>query len=178
MESGPEYRPIGLKWKGLQSHSDRTCFLEERMKTLCSFLFLVFILAVGALSGCGSSRQLQSLSVSPASTAAQGGQAQFTATGQFSSMPMSVSPASVSWWQSRPVVDPPSNMFGLALTSQPFTAQCSGFTGTITITALAPMDPGNTDPSISSTTFAHLVLQHTATQESGFVAATATMNCP
>ena len=153
-------------------------FLEERMKTLCSFLFLVFILAVGALSGCGSSRQLQSLSVSPASTAAQGGQAQFTATGQFSSMPMSVSPASVSWWQSRPVVDPPSAMFGLGITNQPFTAQCFGFTGPITITALAPTDPGNTNPSISSTTFAHLVLQHSATQESGFVAATATMNCP
>jgi hypothetical protein len=69
-------------------------------------------------------------------------------------------------------------MFGLGLTSQPFTAQCSGFSGPITVTALAPADPGNLNPSISSTTFAHLVLQHTATQESGFVAATATMNCP
>jgi len=148
------------------------------MKTLCNLLFTVLIFAIGTLSGCGSSRQLQSLSVSPASTAAQGGQAQFTATGQFSSMPMSVSPASVSWWQSRPVADPPSPMFGLGLTNQPFTAQCFGFTGPITITALAPMDPGNTDPSISSSTFTHLVLQHSATQESGFVAATATMNCP
>jgi len=147
------------------------------MKRLCN-LFFVFILAVGALSGCGSNRQLQSLSVSPASTTAQGGQAQFTATGQFSSMPTSVSPASVSWWQSRPVVDPPSAMFGLGITNQPFTAQCFGFTGPITITALAPTDPGNTNPSISSTTFAHLVLQHSATQESGFVAATATMSCP
>jgi hypothetical protein len=150
------------------------------MKRLCNLLFIVFILAVGALTGCGgSSRQLQSLSVSPASTAAQAGQAQFTATGQFSSMPTSVSPASVSWWQSPPIIDPPSNMFGLGLTSQPFTAQCFGFTGmTITITALAPMDVSNLNPSISSTTFAHLVLQHSATQESGFVAATATMTCP
>lgn len=143
------------------------------------YLFLVSILFIAAFTGCGgSNRQLQSLTVSPASATAQGGQAQFTATGQFSSMPTSVSPASVSWWQSRPVVDPPSNMFGLAITSQPFTAQCFGFTGPITITALAPMDPGNLSPSISSTTFAHLVLQHTATQESGFVAATATMTCP
>jgi len=150
------------------------------MKRLCNLLFIVFILAVGALTGCGgSSRQLQSLSVSPASTAAQAGQAQFSATGQFSSMPTSVSPASVSWWQSPPIIDPPSNMFGLGLTSQPFTAQCFGFTGmTITITALAPMDVSNLNPSISSTTFAHLVLQHSATQESGFVAATATMTCP
>ena len=149
------------------------------MKTLCSLLFVIFILAVGALSGCGgSNRQLQSLSISPASTNSQAGQAQFTATGQFSSMPTSVSPASVSWWESPPIIDPPSSMFGLALTSQPFTAQCSGFSGPITVTAIAPMDAGNTSPSISSTTFAHLVLQHSATQESGFVAATATMNCP
>lgn len=150
------------------------------MKRLCNLLLVLFFLAIEVLSGCGgSNRQLQSLTVSPASATAQSGQAQFTATGQFNAMPMSVSPASVSWWQSRPVVDPPSNMFGLGLTSQPFTAQCFGFTGmTITITALAPADPGNLSPSISSTTFAHLVLQHTATQESGFVAATATMNCP
>jgi len=149
------------------------------MNKLCNLLFVVFILALGTLPGCGgSNRQLQSLTVSPASTTAQGGQAQFTATGQFSSMPTSVSAASVSWWESPPIIDPPSSMFGLALTSQPFTAQCSGFSGPITVTAIAPMDAGNTSPSISSTTFAHLVLQHSATQESGFVAATATMNCP
>ncbi|HLK07377.1 MAG TPA: hypothetical protein VKV30_05540 [Candidatus Angelobacter sp.] len=149
------------------------------MKRLCSLLIVVFVLAIGTLSGCGgSNRQLQSLTVSPASTTAQGGQAQFTASGQFSSMPMSVSPASVSWWQSPPIIDPPSAMFGLGLTTQPFTAQCSGFTGTITITAIAPTDASNLNPSISSTTFAHLVLQHSVAQESGFVAATATMNCP
>jgi len=131
------------------------------MNKLCNLLFVVFILALGTLPGCGgSNRQLQSLTVSPASTTAQGGQAQFTATGQFSSMPTSVSPASVSWWESPPIIDPPSSMFGLALTSQPFTAQCSGFSGPITVTAIAPMDAGNTSPSISSTTFAHLVLQH------------------
>lgn len=148
------------------------------MKTCCSLLFVVSILAIGTLSGCGSNRQLQSLSISPASTNSQAGQAQFTATGQFSSMPMSVSPASVSWWESPPIIDPPSAMFGLGLTSQSFTAQCSGFSGPITITAIAPVDPGNLNPSISSTTFSHLVLQHSATQESGFVAATATMTCP
>ena len=149
------------------------------MKRFCSLLFVVLILAVGTFSGCGgSNRQLQSLTISPASTAAQAGQAQFTATGQFSSMPMSVSPASVSWFQSQPTFDPPSNMFGLALTSQPFMAQCFGFSGTITVTALAPMDASNLNPSISSSTFAHLVLQHSAAQESGFVAATATMTCP
>jgi hypothetical protein len=155
-----------------------TYLAEECMKTFCNLLFVVFVLAVGTLSGCGSNRQLQSLSISPASTNSQAGRAQFTATGQFSSMPTSVSPASVSWWQSPPIIDPPSAMFGLGLTSQSFTAQCSGFSGPITITALAPADAGNLNPSISSMTFTHLVLQHSAIQESGFVAATATMNCP
>jgi hypothetical protein len=147
------------------------------MKRLCNLLLVVFLLTL-VFSGCGSNRQLQSLTVSPASATAQGGQAQFTAIGQFNSMPMSVSPASVSWWQSPPIIDPPSNMFGLGLTNQPFTANCFGFTGPITITAIAPTDAGNLNPSISSTTFAHLVLQHSATQESGFVAAIAQMNCP
>ena len=79
------------------------------MKRLCSLLFVVFILAIGSLSGCGggSNRQLQSLSVSPASTTAQGGQAQFTATGQFSAAPMSESPAFVEWFQNPPAIDPP-----------------------------------------------------------------------
>jgi hypothetical protein len=150
------------------------------MKTQCKLLSTILILMVEALSGCGSNRQLQSLSVSPASTTAQGGQAQFTATGQFSSMPTSVSPAQVSWWQSPPAIDPPSGMFGLTLTNQPFMAQCSGFpSGTvITVTALAPMDANNSDPSIPLKPFVDLVLQHTATQENGFVAATAQMNCP
>ena len=41
------------------------------MNKLCNLLFIVFILAIGTLPGCGgSNRQLQSLSVSPASAAA------------------------------------------------------------------------------------------------------------
>lgn len=150
------------------------------MKTLCSLLFVIFILAIGTLSGCGggSNRQLQSLSVSPASTTAQGGQAQFTATGQFSAMPMSESPASVSWWQTPPVIDPPSTMIGITLLNQPFTAQCSGFTGPITVIAVAPMKAHASGDSMPLSAFEDLIVRHTAPQESGFVAATATMNCP
>jgi hypothetical protein len=132
------------------------------------------------LVGCGGSnnRQLQSLSVSPASATAQGGQAQFTATGQFSSMPMSESPASVSWWQTPPVIDPPGTMIGITLVSQPFTAQCFGFTGPITVIAVAPMQAHASGDSMPLSAFLDLIVKHTATQESGFVAATGTMNCP
>jgi hypothetical protein len=128
--------------------------------------------AIEALSGCGgSNRQLQSLSVSPASATAQGGQAQFTASGQFSAAPMSESPASVSWWQSPPVIDPPGSMIGLTLTNQPFMAQCSGFTGTtIIVTAVAPMKASASGDSMPLQVFADLVINHTTTQESGFVA--------
>src|SRR5947209_18737237 len=145
------------------------------MKSLCNLLYLVFTLAIGTLPGCGggSNRQLQSLSVSPASTTAQGGQAQFTATGQFTAAPMSVSPASVAWFQSPPVFDPPSSIIGITPTNQPFMAQCFGFPSgtTITISAIAPMD--GKASSVPLSVFLDLVREHTATQESAFVAATA-----
>ena len=146
---------------------------------LCSLFFAVFILASGSLSGCGgSNRQLQSLSVSPASTAAQGGQAQFTATGQFSAAPMSESPASVEWFQNPPAIDPPGETIGITLTNQPFTAQCSGFTGPIRVIAVAPMKAHAAGDSMPLSAFVDLIVSRTATQESGFVAATAQMNCP
>lgn len=148
------------------------------MKRFSGLLFVLPMMAIAALSGCGSNRQLQSLSVSPASTAAQSGQAQFTATGQFTASPMSESPASVSWWQSPPVIDPPGQMIGLTLTNQPFMAQCFGFHGTINITAVAPMKAGTSGDSIPLPVFVDLVINHSNTQESGFVASTAQMTCP
>ncbi|HSK45353.1 MAG TPA: hypothetical protein VLA83_15855 [Candidatus Binatia bacterium] len=149
------------------------------MKRLYSLLFAAFILASGSLSGCGgSNRQLQFLSVSPASTTAQGGQAQFTATGQFTAAPMSESPASVIWWQSPPIIDPPGTMIGITLVNQPFTAQCFGFTGPITVIAVAPVQTHASGDSMPLSAFVDLIVKHSATQESGFVAATAQMNCP
>ncbi|MBZ5505645.1 MAG: hypothetical protein LAO78_09165 [Acidobacteriia bacterium] len=150
------------------------------MKGFSNFLFALFVLAVVAIAGCGSdnSRQLQSLTVSPASTIAQSGQAQFTASGQFNTAPMSVSPASVSWWQSPPVIDPPGAMIGIALTNQPFTAQCFGFHGTINVTAVAPMKASGSGDSMPLSAFLDLVRNHSSMQDSGFVASTAQMTCP
>jgi hypothetical protein len=145
---------------------------------LSSFLFLA--LMVLAVAGCGSSRQLQSLSISPASQTAQNGQAQFTASGQFNTMPMSESPVQVDWLQEPPAFDPPSTTISFTLTSQPFTAQCFGFpSGTVvTVIAFAPMDTSKSSGSMPLSVFSDLVLTRKATEESGFVAATAQMTCP
>jgi hypothetical protein len=155
------------------------------VKGFCNLLFVLFILTAVAISGCGgsgsSNRQLQSLTVSPSSTTAQNGQAQFTAGGQFSTAPMSVNPASVGWFQMGPVFDPPGSTIGLTVSSQPFTAQCFGFTsGTvITVAAIAPMDASMPpDESIPLQVFLDLAFRRTTTQEGGFVAATAQMTCP
>lgn len=133
------------------------------------------------VSGCGgSNRQLQSISINPASVTAQGGQAQFTASGQFTNSPMTVTPVSVAWFEIPPAFDPPGDPIGFMRTSQPFTANCLGFSpGTITVAAFAPMD-GNApaDGSIPLQVFLDLTLRHTTTQEGGFVASTAQMTCP
>ncbi len=144
------------------------------------FSYLSLLLALFLLCGCGAgnSRQLQSLSVSPTSTTAQGGQAQFTATAQFNMAPMTVTPATVAWFPSFPVIDPVISGFGYSLTSQPFTAQCLQ-PGPMTVTAIAPMDTNaSADGFIPVGTFMDLVRNHTVTQEGGFVAATATLTCP
>ena len=149
------------------------------MKRFSGLLFVFLVFAIAALPGCGgSNRQLQSLTVTPASATAQSGQAQFTANGQFTASPMSESPASVSWFQEPPVFDPPGSTIGLTLTNQPFVAQCFGFSGTITITAVAPMKANASGDSMPLSAFVDLVINHSATQESGFVASTAQMTCP
>jgi hypothetical protein len=139
---------------------------------------LLALLFIFLLSGCGSNRQLQSITVNPASATAQGGQAQFIATGQFNMSPMTTTPATVAWFPSFPVIDPVSSGFGFTLTNQPFTAQCL-FPGPMTVTAIAPMDTNaSADGFIPIPVFMDLVRNHTATQEGGFVAATAQLTCP
>src|SRR5215467_3726786 len=134
---------------------------------LSSFLFLP--LMVLAAAGCGNNRQLQSLSISPASQTAQNGQGQFIASGQFNTMPMSESPVQVDWHQVPPVFDPPSTTITFTLTSQPFTARCVGLSSgaVITVIAFAPMDTSKSSGSMPLSVFSDLVLTRNATQESG-----------
>jgi hypothetical protein len=149
------------------------------MKGIGNLPLLLAFLSLFFLSGCGgSNRQLQSITINPASTTAQGGQAQFTATGQFNMSPMTMSPAAVAWFPSFPVIDPVSSGFGFSLTNQPFTAQCL-ISGTMTVTAIAPMDTNaSANGFIPISVFMDLVRNQTATQEGGFVAATAQLACP
>jgi hypothetical protein len=149
------------------------------MRILRSLCFLSLALLVLFIPGCGSNNRLQSITISPASVASQGGQAQFTATGVFSNSPMSSMPVAVAWYSIPPAFDPPSQNIGFTRTSQPFMAKCSGFSGVINVTALAPTDAGApADGTIPLGDFSALVLNHTTTQVDGFVAATAQMTCP
>jgi hypothetical protein len=87
-----------------------------------------------------SSRQLQSITVSPASADAKnsGGMVQFTAMGNFNMDPM-MAATPVRWSVGNPFSTQPVpagvsvDMNGLA--------QCSGFTGMVMIEATAPTDP-------------------------------------
>jgi hypothetical protein len=98
------------------------------------------LIALG-IASCGSSRQLQSVTLSPASADAQNfssGQVPFTATGTFSKPP---SPApltskDVMWCAGSSSGDCVGNVNPGATVDQNGLAQClPGFTGTVTILA-------------------------------------------
>jgi hypothetical protein len=132
------------------------------------------------LIGCGGSnnRQLLSLTVNPASATAQNGQMQFTATGQFSSAPMTVTPTMVAWAQTGPGFDPPGPIISFTVADQPFTAQCF-FSGVkMNVTAFAPMNANAGNGTMPLQVYLDLTLRQKATQEGGFVAGSAQLTCP
>jgi hypothetical protein len=113
------------------------------------FLVAFFLLACG-----GSSRQLQSLSISPATADAQNfpnGQVQFTAMGTFNGSSQA-SAISALWWTTAPWTYPPTpaiiSLSGTGL------AQCFPLApaGTYTIYAVAPVDPSVTVSQMTMTT--------------------------
>jgi hypothetical protein len=121
------------------------------MKSFCLpfiSLLLAGVLAMGCgsksfLGGSLSSRQLQSISVQETESV---GQIQLTATGTFSSPPVTVSPLPVFW-----SLAPPQGRY--TLTTEPFVLQCT-FTGRYPspIIAWAPANPSApTSGSISGT---------------------------
>jgi cellobiose-specific phosphotransferase system component IIB len=114
-----------------------------------SLLCLVVLFLLGTMIACSSgmmssmmvTRQLQSITVTPASATAQtmsNNQVQFSAMGHFNMNPMSGTPQ-VRWSIGNPFSSMPVpagvtiNANGLAL--------CTTFVGTVTIQATAPMDP-------------------------------------
>jgi len=109
-----------------------------------SFFLIFFGLGV---AGCGgntmsSSRQMQSLIVSPASADAQafpGGKVQFTAKGTFTMAPVTVMSPPVLWSIGNPFVSP-GTMPAASVDSNGL-AQCNGFVGTAIVEATAPSEP-------------------------------------
>jgi hypothetical protein len=101
--------------------------------------FLALAAAIITL-GCGdpatlsSSRQLQSITVSPATADAQGQEVQFTATGHWSASPLTTTPQTASWGVCQ------NNAASTAVTvSSSGVAQCgSSAKGTYTVFAADP----------------------------------------
>jgi hypothetical protein len=101
------------------------------------FLFVVLLFIVLSVLACGgSNRQLQSLSISPASSATQ---VQFTAVGAFMGSSQTA-PVSALWWTTQPWTYPPTPFF-ITVSSNGL-AQCQTLApaGTYTIWAVAPVD--------------------------------------
>jgi hypothetical protein len=123
-------------------------FLEADMKfPFASLFLLIFPCFLCLLNGCGgnmmmsaTSRQLQSITVTPAAATAQNTsrQMQFTAMGSFNMAPMSSMPQ-VLWSIGNPFSAMPTP--GGITINQNGLASCSTFSGTVAIEATAPMDP-------------------------------------
>jgi hypothetical protein len=102
---------------------------------------LAMIACGGMTNNTSMVRQLQSITVTPQSAMAQNfsnKQVQFTATGHFNMAPMTAMPQ-VVWSLSDPMAM--TMPAGVTINSSGM-AQCLTFSGTVTVTASAPMDPG------------------------------------
>ena len=124
--------------------------------TLCrprNRFFSVFAVLICGAVGCGGSRHLQSVSLSPASANAQdfpGGRVQFTATGTFSKppSPVELTGNDIFWCIGSDTGLCVGNAQPGATVDQSGIAGCNqGFVGTVTVLAgkTSPMMMGNPD---------------------------------
>ena len=158
-ETGRASRPVALE----------DAMAKSPALALHTCLFLIFFGL--AIAGCGgstmsSSRQMQGLTVTPASADAQaspGGKVQFTATGRFNMAPITVMSPPVLWSIGSPFGSPPVNMPAASVDANGL-AQCNGFVGKVLVEATAP-----TEPEIP-------ILQMTSMTST--VTGTAQMTCP
>jgi len=113
-----------------------------RIARLASPLIPVLAFACFALS-CGSSRRLQSITISPTTN---GTQSAFVATGTFSAPPTTVTPLPVNWY-----VGAVGGQY--TLTTQPFSATTGCLDPAVALFfAIAPADPNApSSGSVSST---------------------------
>jgi hypothetical protein len=103
----------------------------EKRRVVLSFLALVLAASFAFSCGSSSQGQLQSITLSPTSADAQGGQVQFTATGYYIHPSHTVTPQSANWgacYQGAATSEVSVTTGGMA--------QCaSGATGTYTVFA-------------------------------------------
>jgi hypothetical protein len=130
-------RGLTTFWFSGGFHMHRMCKCGSLLIFGCGFLL--------TSCGGGSSRVLDSISISPNPAVAKDGTVQLVATGTFSSAPMTVTPLPVDWSQSPcdnlcnaatpAVIGPISvNTAGVATCAK-------GWTGTAPVQATAPKDP-------------------------------------
>ena len=132
---------------------------------LGQFAILVFLLSFSGTPGCGgSSRRLQSITIySPGGSSTE---VILYGAGVFSTSPTTVKPLPVSWYVVGPGLLPTATY---SLGTQSFVLGCgSGDTAV----ALAPADPSAPNSgTIPAQAFQDLVIAHTESSETGFVAA-------
>lgn len=125
------------------SYALTACFRKYPKALLVPVVAIIFLL----IASCGgnsmmmsSTRQMQSITVTPmaADPMSSNGMVQFTAMGNFNMAPMSAN-VPVRWSLGNPFSSQPAPM-GVSI-NQNGLAQCSGFMGTVTVEATAPMDP-------------------------------------
>lgn len=104
-------------------------------------LTIVLVRCGGNMMANMSSRQLQSMTVTPATASSTNGGTgvQFTATGMYSMAPVTVMSPPVLWSIGGAFTAAPVPA-GVSIDAQGM-ARCTGFVGTIMIAATAPMDP-------------------------------------
>jgi hypothetical protein len=134
---------------------------------LVCILLSTAMLIAGCVSGSPGNRELESLSVSPATASANGAAVQFTATGYWSSAPTTVMPQSATWGACTAVDSVPTTDVTVSTTGQ---ATCaSGATGTYKVFAWDPQY-GYTGPVCNAIS--------ACGGGCGRVAATAQITCP
>jgi len=135
--------------------------MTELRALIVLLLTISLTLSCGSPSSSASGRQLKSISISQT---ANGGEAQFVATGTFSAPPMTVTPLPVMWGLQLYAPPPPGNL-DYTLTSQPFAFNCATMGSEVgPVSAIAPSDPSA--PANGSLPFSEMIL------------ASATINCP
>lgn len=103
-------------------------------------LLAAAMFVAGCVGGNPGNRELESLSINPATTSANGAAVQFTATGYWSTSPITVTPMSATWGACTAVDSVPTTDVTVSTTGQ---ATCaSGAKGTYMVFAWDPQYGG------------------------------------